>query len=116
MNITLLGNPISTNSLYRSHCRFGYPTVYMTANGAALKESYQWQARSSWKSSMIEDEVHLNIKLFFGKKNKVDIDNFHKICLDSLTGIVWKDDSQIVKMTVIKGYDKKNPRIEIEIL
>ena len=31
-------------------------------------------------------------------------------------GIVWKDDKQIVKMEIEKLYDKKNPRVEIEIL
>jgi Holliday junction resolvase RusA-like endonuclease len=35
--------------------------------------------------------------------------------MDALTGIVYKDDSQIEQGFVTKYYDKENPRIEIEI-
>jgi crossover junction endodeoxyribonuclease RusA len=117
MIITLTGEPQSTNNIYKAHCKFGYPTIYMTAAGKTLKEDYQWQAKSQWKAPIIEKEdVHITIKLFFGRKGKHDIDNYGKLLLDSLTGIVWEDDSQIIKMTVIKWYDKENPRIEVDIL
>jgi Holliday junction resolvase RusA-like endonuclease len=35
--------------------------------------------------------------------------------MDSLTGIVWDDDSQIMRATVEKHKDKQKPRIEIYI-
>jgi len=46
--------------------------------------------------------------LFMPDKRRRDIDNYNKILLDSLTGIVWEDDSQIDILTigrdeVIKG-------------
>lgn len=114
--ITLTGEPMSTNGLYKSHCRFGYPTVYMTADGKALKESYQWEAKSQWKEKPTKEVIKVKIELFFKKKGKHDIDNFGKILLDSLSGIVWDDDSQIQEMTVSKWLDKGTPRIEITIL
>src|SRR3990167_8635615 len=33
-----------------------------------------------------------------------DIDNYAKIFLDALNGIVWLDDNQVVKLEVVKGY------------
>ena len=90
--------------------------MYMSAEGRALKESYQWEATSQWKDKMLLGRVIVCIKLFFGDLRNRDIDNYNKILLDSLTGIVWKDDKQIVKMEIEKLYDKKNPRVEIEII
>lgn len=49
------------------------------------------------------------------KGRKSDWDNFHKLSMDALTGIVWADDSQIVEANVRKEYDPKKPRIEIVV-
>jgi Holliday junction resolvase RusA-like endonuclease len=43
-----------------------------------------------------------------------DLDNYSKAILDSLTGICWLDDSQIVSLSLRKLYSEK-PRIEIQI-
>ena len=45
---------------------------------------------------------------------KPDIDNVIKGCFDSLNGIAWKDDKQVVKEYSEKFYSDQ-PRIEIEI-
>lgn len=87
----------------------------MTNEGKDLKESYGWQAKSQWKQKILEGDVRLSIELYHGTKRKSDIDNFNKILLDSMTGIVYEDDSQIVEMNTKKFYDKENPRIEIII-
>ncbi len=115
MKITLSGNPQSTNNIYRSTCRGKFATVYMTAEGKALKESYQWEAKSQWKKKPLETDVCLNVVLYFGDKITRDIDNYNKILLDALTGIVWLDDSQVNELHIFKEYDKKNPRIELLI-
>lgn len=38
---------------------------------------------------------------------KPDADNMAKLIADALNGIVWKDDSQIVDLSVIKNYSAK---------
>lgn len=43
---------------------------------------------------------------------KPDLDNIAKIILDSLNGIAYKDDSQVVMLTVAKYYSE-NPRVEV---
>lgn len=42
-----------------------------------------------------------------------DFDNLAKAVCDALNGVVYKDDSQIVKCTIEKRQDKENPRTEI---
>lgn len=109
--IILQGNPLSTNSLYRS---IGLGRVIISKAGRALKTNYQWQAKSQLKIKQpIKEGLNLHIFLFFGDKRKRDIDNYGKILLDSLSGILYIDDSQIQVMTVVKNYCKENPRIEI---
>lgn len=45
---------------------------------------------------------------------KPDVDKCSRACLDALTGIVWKDDAQVVSKLVTKDYGKK-PGVEIVI-
>jgi crossover junction endodeoxyribonuclease RusA len=88
----------------------------MSADGKALKESYQYQAKSQWKMPIIKENIALSIDLYFGTKRKCDIDNFNKLVLDSLTGIMYEDDSQIYELTLRKFYDKETPRVVVSFL
>lgn len=90
-----------------------FPRVYMTNDGKHLKNSYGWQAKEQFKGKPLEGELETELKLFFGRKGKHDIDNFNKLIFDALSGIVWVDDSQIKRSITEMGYDKENPRIEI---
>ncbi|WP_346868056.1 RusA family crossover junction endodeoxyribonuclease [Clostridium sp. UBA1353] len=46
---------------------------------------------------------------------KPDGDNIAKIILDSLNGIAFKDDSQIVELTILKRYTEELERVEFEL-
>lgn len=112
MKITLCGNPISTNELYRRHGHI----IYMSNKGKRMKESYQWQAKTQCRGfKCLTEPFKVGIKLYFGDNRRRDIDNYNKILLDSLSGIIWKDDRQIQKMSIEKFVDLENPRIEIEV-
>jgi len=87
----------------------------MTPAGKKLKEQYQWEARAQWKGKPLVGDIEVSITLYFGTKRKADLDNFNKLSLDALTGIVWEDDSQIADLRVRRAYDKLRPRIEIEL-
>ena len=115
MEISLKGNPKSTQHVYKITSRGKFATMYMSAEGKALKEDYQWQAKSQWKSKLITGDIDLRVELFFGDKRVRDIDNYNKLILDALTGIVWEDDSQIQSLLIVKNYDKKNPRIVLQV-
>jgi Holliday junction resolvase RusA-like endonuclease len=116
VTITLSGEPRSTNHLYKSVCRAGYPSVYLSPEGKALKQQYQWQVKAQWRQKPLDGDVELSIALYFGTKRRADWDNFHKLSMDALSGIVWSDDSQITRALVTKHYDKGRPRIEIAIM
>lgn len=114
-NLTLKGSPRTTNTLYATMCRGNFPSRYMTSEGKALKEDYQWQAKSQYRKKPMKGELEVWTTLYLKTKRKADIDNFNKIYFDSLSGIVWEDDSQIVEHHISKRYDAKNPRIEVEV-
>ena len=114
--ITLRGTPKSTNHIYKVTCRGKFATVYMTKAGKDLKESYQWEAKSQWKKKPLTGDVSVSIVFYFGDKRKHDIDNYNKILLDALSGIVWEDDEQITELHINKEYDKENPRVELHAL
>jgi len=89
LELTLKGSPQSTNNIYRS---VGH-RVYMTAKGKALKEDYQWQLKSQYKGKPLTKDIDMRVELFFGDERKRDIDNYNKILLDSMSGIIFEDDS-----------------------
>lgn len=115
MKIVLKGAPKSTGSIYRSVCRGKFPSVYMSNEGKALKESYQWQAKAQHRGEPTTADVEIDVWLYLPTKRRADIDNFNKILFDALTGIVWVDDSQVMDSHTHKRYDKKDPRIEVSV-
>jgi Holliday junction resolvase RusA-like endonuclease len=76
--IVLTGEPKSTQHIYRNTCRAGYSTTYMTPEGKALKEAYQWEARAQWNGKPLEGDIAVSIALFFGTRRRADLDNFNK--------------------------------------
>lgn len=115
MELILKGNPQSTQHIYKMTCRGKFATMYMSKEGKDLKESYQWQLKSQYKKKPLTGEIDLRVELFFGDDRKRDIDNYNKILLDSMSGIIFEDDSQIQSLLIIKNKDKRNPRIEIQV-
>ena len=111
--LILTGNPYSTNNIYFSTAKIGFRI--MSSKARERKKQYQEEAIAQWRKGILKDDIEISIKLFFGDKRKRDWDNYHKLSMDALTGIVWEDDSQIKKATVLVGYCKENPRIEVEI-
>ena len=112
MQITLKGQPKSTQHCYRFTSGGGYMTNACTH----IKFDYIHQAKQQWRQLILEDELVVVVTLYFGDKRKRDIDNFNKLWMDALEGVVYVNDSQIRQLTLIKDYDKENPRIEINII
>lgn len=87
----------------------------MDAKCKTLKLSYQEQVSTQYTGSPLKTPLRVVLGLWHGTRRTTDIDNFNKLVLDSLTGLVYEDDSQIVELTIIKGYDKERPRVEVII-
>ena len=115
MKIILKGNPLSTQTIYRSACRGRFPVLYMTRKGKEMKELYQSEAKKQYKGKVISGDCDMEITLFFKDRRARDVDNFNKLVLDALEGIIYLDDKQIQKLTVEKKLSAENPRIELEV-
>jgi Holliday junction resolvase RusA-like endonuclease len=57
-------------------------------------------------------EVIINV---FRPQKRGDLDNILKATLDSFNGLLYDDDSQIVKIIAMRSDDKLNPRVEVTI-
>ena len=48
-----------------------------------------------------------------GPNDRIDADNIAKACLDALTGLLWRDDRQVVRLSVEKLFETEPPRITL---
>jgi crossover junction endodeoxyribonuclease RusA len=98
--------------------RGGRPITYMPTYAADAKKSYQDLAKIQYSRQgglTLKNDLEIFVDVFFHDRTRRDLDNYFKVVIDSLTGIVWMDDVQIQKITGQKKFDKENPRIEIII-
>ena len=61
-----------------------------------------------------EGEVSVCVDIYRPAR-KGDLDNCLKVLLDSLSGVVWVDDSQIVEIVAKRFEGKERPRAELRI-
>lgn len=112
MEITLKWNPISTQNAYGQH----WKVRYIKKDALLRKNDYIKQIRMQYKGKPLNTLLSVYIRLYFKDNLKRDWDNWHKFSIDSLTWLVYDDDSQIKVATVqMMPKDKENPRIEIII-
>jgi Holliday junction resolvase RusA-like endonuclease len=113
--------------------RKGQPTgqVVVTSSNKKVKPWRQqvgWVAKEAMKGAPFYDEapISLNMNFYFqkpkslrgeawAKVTKPDVDKLARAILDSLTGILYRDDSQVIGLDAQKSYDAV-PRVEIGIL
>ena len=87
------------------------PKALITKPVTMLIKAYFSIPKSTTKSKRI-DMLYNNIR----PTKKPDADNIAKIICDALNGIAYKDDTQVVSLTVEKWYTEENPRVEVGIL
>jgi len=105
MKIVIPGNPISTNALYRGR-------RFLTKEGEAIKYAYAATAYQQYKGKPLEGNVAVFIGVRFPDNRRRDLDNVLKALLDSFTGILWADDSQIDDLQI---YRKTEGEVGVEI-
>lgn len=99
--------PPSVNSCYRAIPRGRICAVIMSKDGRTYKDRIKTLLGDDSKL-LTDKRLMVSIRLFMPDRRRRDIDNYNKILLDSLTGLIWEDDSQIDILTigrdeVIKG-------------
>lgn len=99
--------PPSVNSMYAT---FRGRRI-LSREGRAFKKQV---ATIAGNITPVSDPFAVDVKIYRPRKSG-DLDNTLKALLDSLTGVVWVDDSQIVEIHATRHEDKGNPRAEITI-
>jgi Holliday junction resolvase RusA-like endonuclease len=87
--------------------------VYVSEEAQTYKKGVQWKAAHQHMTPMDGPvAVYLNV---YRARKAGDLDNFAKILCDSLNGVAYHDDSQVVELHMWRHDDKANPRVEVEI-
>lgn len=109
--------PISANRYWR--------TKVIQSKGRAFVQTYisteakQYKAAVRGIASLVCDgmftgEVSIHVDVYRAAK-RGDLDNMLKVLGDSLIGIAYVDDKQIVEIHARRFEDPKNPRVEVTI-
>ena len=105
------------------------PVIVTTGNNPNAKE---WQqlvsmtAQQHRPDTLYQGAVEIGLHFYFARPKSVsvkkrpyhtvkpDIDKLCRNILDALSGVVYVDDTQVVKLTASKAYDQA-PRVEITV-
>lgn len=104
----ILPIPPLLNRLYK----IGGKRIYKDYRAGVYK-SQVWLACHENKIKPTDAELELEIK-WYRQRLTGDIDGILKCLLDSLEDCIYVKDSQVMKITIEKLHDKKNPRIELD--
>ena len=89
---------------------------YKSKKGKIFEETARSELKNQFRCKPLANGLKVRIRLYFKDKRKRDIDNYNKAILDSMTKIIYEDDSQIEELNVKKlvgcGFDKV--KIEVE--
>jgi crossover junction endodeoxyribonuclease RusA len=96
--------------------------LYATVNGRRVQSAAGRQYKHdvaiiarAQGAQRLDGEVRVELR-FFRPRRSGDLDNLLKATLDSLTGICWRDDSQIVGIEAHRLEDKARPRVDVRVL
>lgn len=99
--------PVSGNRYWRVFR--GHPVL--SSEAREYKASVLHNGRKAGYKPFI-GPVAITLRVFRERKAR-DLDNFLKVSLDALQGVLFNDDSQIVELHAFRFEDKVNPRIEV---
>ena len=81
--------------------------VGLIASSAIHKQKYKVEEEGVW--------LIVELKYYFADLRRRDCHNMHKIVMDSLEQIVFKDDRWVLVQDKFVGLDRDNPRIEVVV-
>jgi crossover junction endodeoxyribonuclease RusA len=105
--------PPTVNTIWRHRVIGKFASVYLTQKGKQFKERLAEKVPKDLIPTEKECKVHIN--LTFPDKRKRDIDNYSKGILDAFNKKIYKDDSQIIELHIVKNYEKNKPNIFITV-
>ena len=87
---------------------------FLSNDGAAYKGQIIWAAKQAMKGVELMKQTKVTIEFFFNDKRRRDLDNCLKLVLDSMTGVVYKDDSDIQEIHAYR-YFNQEPKIIVKV-
>ena len=87
---------------------------YKSKRGKEFQKMAFYELRK-YKGKLLTGRLRIEIWLYFKTKAKRDIDNYNKAILDSMTGIIYKDDSLIEELNIKKSIGCGFNKVEIEV-
>jgi crossover junction endodeoxyribonuclease RusA len=109
LTLLILPPPISANRYWRKYRN----QMVISDEARAYKLQVQRIALDAG-ADMLTGDVSIRLDVYREAK-RGDLDNKIKVILDSLQGILYADDKQIVEIYARRFDDKRNPRAVIEI-
>jgi len=121
VTITLNKMPTSTQHIYVNKGYRGRIIRFLNAKAVEFKKQLTTKTKKTLASKkgfkpFSEPNLLLTLDLYVPTRRKCDVDNFSKLILDSLNGLVYVDDSLIQEMIVRKFYRKGLPGIKIVVM
>lgn len=132
IQFTVFGTPVAQGRP-RFSSQGGFTRAYDPKRSKDFKKYVQLVAAENRQAKLLEGPLQLQVKIYkpslksFSKKKKVaaeagnlrpitkpDVDNYVKGIKDACNKILWRDDSQVVDMSVSKWYSEI-PRIEVAV-
>jgi crossover junction endodeoxyribonuclease RusA len=101
--------PVSANRYWRNF----RGRMVISAEAKAYKAEV-WGLAKEAGAQLMAGELSLTMIVYRPAK-RGDLDNYTKILADSLQGVLYDNDSQIVRILAERHDDKHNPRVEVEI-
>jgi Holliday junction resolvase RusA-like endonuclease len=133
ISFTVYGEPVAQGRPRAANIA-GHIRMYDPQKSRDYKDYVRLVASEHAPSKLIEGPLQLKVNVYrpipksFSKKkaaqaeagelrptSKPDADNYLKGIKDALKNVVWKDDSQVVEVSVSKWYSDR-PRVEVQIL
>ena len=102
--------PPSANRYWRNYRGVMVVSDEARAYKAGIRESAIEQG-----AFVLTGPVAVKVNVYRSRKSG-DLDNRLKVCLDSLKGLAFVDDAQVVEIHAYRFDDKNNGRIEVEIM
>lgn len=94
----------------------GKSVAYTPASTKSYESIVGWEARAAMRGAEpLQCPVKMTVDIYHRLKG--DVDNFGKAILDACNQIIFKDDDQVVSLTVrkFKVVDKQDERVEVAV-
>lgn len=114
LNKVKLPLPPTTNSTYKAvYSSRLKRTVFFSSYETKKWKKQAQEILSHYADKPTEEPIFFHIQWYL-KFNR-DIDGGLKLLMDSLQGVIIKNDKQVVKLVAEKSFDKLNPRVEVSV-